>query len=32
MLGRQLKTVCCHIPCGTATLTEAVKRGAEKIL
>ena len=32
MLGRQPKTACCHIPGGTATLTEAVKRGVEKIL
>ena len=32
MLGRQLKTVCCHIPGGTATLTEDMKRGVGKIL
>lgn len=30
MLGRQLKNVCYHIPGGTPSLTEAVKRRGGK--
>jgi len=30
MLGRQLKTVCYHIPGGTPNLKEAVKRRGGK--